>query len=115
MKSEAITAQAEEERWELLKNLDALLDLPMIVLGFVWLVLVVVDLTSGLNSALLIATYVIWGLFIFDYLLGLVIAPNRIGYMRQRWLGLIALMIHDGSSVGPGVLTMPGAPGGPIG
>jgi voltage-gated potassium channel len=93
MKSEANTVQAEEERWELLDNLAALLDLPLIVLGFVWLILVVVDLTSGLSSALLIATYVIWGLFIFDYLLGLVIAPNRIGYLRQRWLSLIALTV----------------------
>ncbi len=38
------------ERLELLRNLDRLTDLPMTVLGFVWLGLLVVDLIRGWGS-----------------------------------------------------------------
>ena len=84
---------AETERWELLQNLDDLIDPPLTMLGLVWLALVVVDLTSGLNSGLLVVTYVIWGLFILDYALELLIAPDRWRYLKSHWLGLVALAI----------------------
>jgi hypothetical protein len=40
------------ERWELLHQIDALLDGPMILLSFAWLGLMIVDFLNGLGPTL---------------------------------------------------------------
>lgn len=82
-----------DERWELLRQLDALLETPMIVLSFAWLALTVVDLTTGLSRPLEIVSYAIWGLFGLHFLLGVVIAPSRAAYVRHNWLTALALVL----------------------
>jgi len=42
----------DSELWQLLDQLENWLEAPMVALGFVWLVLVVVDLLSGLGGFL---------------------------------------------------------------
>ncbi|MDQ3951238.1 MAG: hypothetical protein M3282_12970, partial [Gemmatimonadota bacterium] len=42
---------------------------PMIALGFVWLVLMIIELTAGLSPFLERLGYVIWALFVADFLL----------------------------------------------
>jgi voltage-gated potassium channel len=83
----------EEERWELLSNLDRLLDRPLMVLGIVWLALIIADFASGHDPTLEALTYAIWALFIFDYALELLIAPDRSAYLRRHWFGLFALAV----------------------
>jgi voltage-gated potassium channel len=51
--------EAAEERWELLREIDALLDRPMIALSLVWLGLMVIDVTSGLSRPLELLSYAI--------------------------------------------------------
>ena len=82
-----------EERWELLRQLDTLLDKPMIALSFVWLGLMVVDLTAGLSRPLVLLSYAIWALFVLHFLLGIVIAPSKAAYLRHNWLTAIALLL----------------------
>ena len=82
-----------EERWELLRHVDALLETPMVVLSFAWLALTVIDLTAGLNRTLEIVSYVIWALFGVHFLLGVVIAPSRAAYLRHNWLTALALAL----------------------
>ncbi len=83
----------DEERFELLQRISAMLEWPMTALGFVWLVLVILDLTRGLSPELLTLNYVIWGLFILQFLLELVIAPRKGVYLRHNWLTAIALVL----------------------
>ena len=83
----------DDERLELLERVSAMLEWPMTALGFVWLVLVVVDLTRGLSPVLATLNYVIWGLFILQFLLELAIAPRRGEYLRRNWLTAIALVL----------------------
>ncbi len=82
-----------EERWELLRQVEALLDTPMIALAFVWLGLMVVDLTAGLSRPLEILSYGIWALFVLHFVLGIVIAPSKAAYLRHNWLTAIALVL----------------------
>ncbi len=42
--------ESKTDRWETLKELDAWLQKPMLVLSFAWLVLVIVELTHGTSS-----------------------------------------------------------------
>src|SRR4051794_11427907 len=81
------------ERWELLHQIDALLDGPMVVLSFVWLALTVADFTSGLGRTLTAASYVIWALFAVQFLIGIVIAPSKRQYLRRNWLTALALVL----------------------
>jgi voltage-gated potassium channel len=81
------------ERWRLLREVQALLKGPMVVLGFVWLALLVVDLTRGLNGPLQLLVNAVWALFVVDFMLRLVIAPRKGAFLRRNWLSLISLLL----------------------
>lgn len=86
-------AATRRERWELLRKLETLVDWPMVALSFVWLALVVVDFTTGLNQTLQLVSYGIWALFALHFVLGLIVAPDRGLYVRQNWLTALALLL----------------------
>jgi voltage-gated potassium channel len=52
-----------------------------------------VELTGGLSPQLQVATYVIWAIFIADYAIKLLIAPDRPAYIRSSWLTALALLL----------------------
>lgn len=65
----------------------------MLVLGFVWLVLLVIELLWTLSPGLQLLGSAIWVLFIVDFVLKLVLAPQRGRYVAKNWLTLIALLV----------------------
>jgi voltage-gated potassium channel len=81
------------ERWRLLLQLDALLDGPLTALAFVWLALLVLDLTTGLTPLLQTLGDVIWALFIVDFAIGIVVAPDKGTYLRRNWLTAVSLLL----------------------
>lgn len=86
------TSQAlEQERLELLQQLDEWLEIPLIVLGFVWLALLVLEFTWGLSSVLATISTGIWIIFIADFLLKFTLAPRKLAYVRTHWLTAISL------------------------
>lgn len=83
----------ETERYELLKQFEAWLELPVLLLGFVWLVLLVIELLGELSHALQTVVYFIWIVFIIDFALRLVLAPDKLRYLKKNWLTAISLVI----------------------
>jgi voltage-gated potassium channel len=83
----------KHERYKLLAQLNLLLEGPMIFLGFVWFVLLIIDLVWGLNPVLELASITIWVIFILDFLLKLILAPAKIKYVQKNWLTAISLFI----------------------
>jgi voltage-gated potassium channel len=81
------------ERWELLQTINDITDRPMIFLSMVWLVLLILDFTSGLSPVLSQLSNAIWILFILDFLLEFIIAPSKRLYLRRGWLTAVSLMI----------------------
>ena len=81
------------ERDELLQQVSDFLAGPMTVLGFVWLVLVVVELTAGLSPLLQALNYTIWALFAVQFLVELLIAPRKTTYLRRNWLTVLSLAL----------------------
>jgi voltage-gated potassium channel len=65
----------------------------MIVLGLVWLVLLVVELTSGLTPFLEALGTAIWGVFIVDFAVKLALAPRKLAYLEANWLTALALAL----------------------
>jgi len=85
--------QIERERYKLLHSVEKLLEPPMVFLGFVWLVLLVVELIWGIPKMLEYVSLSIWGLFILDYILKFILAPDKISYMKKSWLTAFSLII----------------------
>lgn len=83
----------EQERSEILQQLEDWLDGPMMVLGFVWLGLLVVELIWGLTPLLAACGTLIWGLFILDFLVEITLAPRKLRYLQRNWLLAASLLI----------------------
>lgn len=83
----------QSERYKLLRSIENILEVPMIFLGFVWMVLLVVELVWGLHYLLQQVSLAIWGLFIIDFLLKFILAPNKINFLKKSWLTAISLLI----------------------
>ena len=92
--SEAYTRhQVNIERSEILNRLESWLETPMIALGFIWLALLIVELRWGLNPFLEVIGTAIWAIFILDFAIRMVVAPNKFSYLKSNWLTLIALVV----------------------
>ncbi len=83
----------QQERWQLLHNINTFTELPLIGLSFVWLVLLIVDFTGGLNPWLQALSNVIWLLFGLDFLLKFTVAPYKLIFLRRNWLTVVALAL----------------------
>jgi voltage-gated potassium channel len=83
----------DQERMEILEQLEDWLELPVLILGFVWLILLVVDLTSGLNPILNTGVYLIWIIFIIDFIIRFLLAPKKTIYLRKNWLTALSLIL----------------------
>lgn len=80
------------ERQALLQWLQDWLEVPMVVLAFIWLALLVVEVVWGLGPLLEAVGYIVWGLFILEFILGFTLAPGKLDYLQRNWLKGIALL-----------------------
>ncbi|MEI6947936.1 ion transporter [Paraflavisolibacter sp. H34] len=81
------------QRNTLLYRLEQLLEGPLVFLGFVWLVLLVIELTHGLSPALELMSMGIWVVFILDFVLKLLLAPKKLKFLKKNWLTVLSLVI----------------------
>ncbi|MEX2496737.1 MAG: potassium channel family protein [Woeseia sp.] len=91
-KQRPLQQDIDNERQALLDRMQGWLEMPMLVLAFIWLALFVVEVTWGLNPLLEIAGYLVWVLFIIEFVLGFLLAPRKLVYLRGNWLKAIALL-----------------------
>jgi len=80
-----------DERLIVLRDLEAWLDTPMLVLSFVWLVLVVVELVWGESRTLEVFGTAIWVVFIVEFAIRFAVAPAKLEFLRGNWLTVVAL------------------------
>lgn len=85
--------KADHERLKLLHRVEDAAEIPMALLGLVWLVLLIVEFTSGLSQGLQNLSYVIWGVFILDFILKFILAPHKGTFLRKSWLTIISLLL----------------------
>lgn len=88
----APTEMARQRR-RLVCQIARVLDKPMTALAFVWLVLLLIDLTYGLSGRFETLNTAIWIIFIVHFLLEFLIAPAKWTYLRRNWLTAIALVL----------------------
>lgn len=85
--------KAISERKKLLNTIERFLEGPMVFLGFVWLVLLVIELIWGLSTPLEYLSITIWIIFIIDFLIKFFLAPGKIKFLKRNWLTGISLVI----------------------
>lgn len=90
---EARAALLRHERESLLAQLHGRFDGLLIVLSAAWVALLVAELVMGLPRSLEIAVWVIWGIFVADFLIQFTIAPEKLSYLRRQWLTALSLVL----------------------
>jgi voltage-gated potassium channel len=85
--------QLTHERNKLLTSVEKFLEGPMIFLGFVWLILLVIELIWGLSKPLEYTSLAIWLIFIIDFIIKFILAPGKIVFLKKNWLAVVSLII----------------------
>ncbi len=85
--------QLENERLEILRRAEEWLEIPMLVLGFAWLLLLVIEFTRGLTPFLETLGLVIWIIFILDFLVKFTLAPRKLVFLKSNWLTEVSLIV----------------------
>jgi len=74
-------------------KLEEYLEIPMFVLALVWLYLFIIELVKGLTPFQETLIYVIWGLFILEFVLKISLTPRKFSYVKRNWITVIALLV----------------------
>ncbi|MEB3310639.1 MAG: ion transporter [Snowella sp.] len=83
----------EQEKSEILQQLEDWLEVPLLVLSFVWLALFIVELIWGLSPLLDVLGISIWILFIVDFALKFILAPYKLIYLKHNWITGLSLLL----------------------
>ena len=77
-------------RHDLVDRIEHVTKYPMALLGIAWLVIAVIVLTTDVNSsastALVGTLFVLWAILLAEYVVRLVVTPDRRGYLKRRWV-----------------------------
>lgn len=93
MKNKQDKNKLDEERSKILFLWDKWFEIPLIILGFCWLVLIIIELSIGLSPLLENLSFTIWIIFILDFIVRFSIAPYKINYLKSNWITIIALIV----------------------
>jgi voltage-gated potassium channel len=92
--AEAVQQRLRRERTVLLGRVIQAFEPVMVALSAAWIALLIAELVNrGLPRSLEILVWAIWGLFILDFLLKLVIAPAKLAFLRAQWLTVLSLLL----------------------
>lgn len=80
-------------RLQLLRGLEDWLEKPMLFLSAVWLVLLAVELGWGGNALVQTLSAAIWIAFIVEFALRLALAPQKLKFLAQNLITLVALVV----------------------
>lgn len=81
------------KRYRIIVKINRYTEIPLIILGFGWLLLLVIELIWQLTPLLRQLVTLIWIIFIADFLLKLVITPERWQYLAKNTLTIISLFV----------------------
>jgi voltage-gated potassium channel len=88
-------ARAEDhaERESTLAQFEEWIEKPMQVLGFIWLGLLILEFTRGRSTLVTVLSTIIWIIFIVEFVLRMILAPDKSDYLKHNWLIVISLVV----------------------
>ena len=76
-------------RHDLVDDIERVTKYPMTLLGLAWLVVAIIvvttDVSSTASTVLVGILFTLWVILLVEYLIRLVITPDRRGYLKRRW------------------------------
>lgn len=90
---EQVEREIRTQRSSLLRRLEMRLELPMAVLGLLWLVVVVIEFLDAGGRDFTVVGHVIWVLFALDFALKLSLAPEKGPFLRRNLLTVVSLAL----------------------
>jgi voltage-gated potassium channel len=81
------------ERLSIVRRLEHWLEVPLFVLGVLWLVLLVAELVRGLTPAMEMAGTLIWAVFVCEFAIRFAFAPEKGRFLRKNVITIIALLL----------------------
>ncbi len=77
-------------RHDLVDRIENVMKYPMFLLGIAWLVIafvvVTTDVSSSASIALVGTLFALWAILLAEYLVRVIVTPDRRGYLRRRWV-----------------------------
>ena len=93
----AIRLRSSDEREELAERIADSLDVPITAAGVIFLLLVLAETISNpqgrVGTVFSITSWVLWGLFVAEFLLRLVVAPSTSTFLKRNWWQVIFLAV----------------------
>lgn len=83
----------QAERNKLLSRIESLFEGPMIILGFLWLILLIIELVYKTSPLMETIGVIIWIIFSADFILKFTLAPVKIKFVRSNVLTLASLIV----------------------
>jgi voltage-gated potassium channel len=80
-------------RASFVRNLEHTLEIPMLVLGLAWIVLLILEFAGHETRAVQLAGTVIWVIFLAEFAIKFLFAPEKGAYLKRNWLTAISLVI----------------------
>ena len=77
-------------RHDLVDRIEQITKYPMALLGIAWMVIAIAIVTTDVNGSastfLVGSLFVLWAVVLVEYLVRLVVTPDRRGYLKRRWV-----------------------------
>lgn len=86
-------SKISKERKKLVTQIENFTETPLIILGFAWLALLIIELLNQSNAYLQNIGLIIWIIFIVDFILKFFLSPAKIKYLKKNILVIISLII----------------------
>ena len=84
-------------RNDLVDDIERVTRYPMALLGIAWLVIAVIiggaDVKGAAPTVLVAILFALWVILLAEYLVRLVITPDRRGYLRRRWVEPVTVVV----------------------
>jgi voltage-gated potassium channel len=84
-------------RHDLVDRIEGVTKYPMAVLGVAWLVVGITVLTKDVNgsasTALVAVLFALWAVLLVEYVVRLVLSPDRRGYLHRRWVEPVTVVV----------------------
>jgi voltage-gated potassium channel len=81
------------KRYRLVARINKITELPLIILGIGWLVLLITELIWQLTAFLSQLVTLIWIIFILDFVIKLILTPDRWQFLAKNTLTIVSLFI----------------------
>lgn len=85
--------QIETERYKALSAIEEWLEFPVLILSFLWLVIIILEFAWKVNAYLETLAAIIWVIFILEFSLRFIIAPEKIKFLKSNWLIALSLFV----------------------